>query len=46
MRDAKDGGYIDDEDIPRLTAWQKYRYTLTKVDISAAPDIEWPVAPQ
>ncbi|WP_145592108.1 tail fiber assembly protein [Yersinia rochesterensis] len=45
MRDAKDGGYIDDEDIPRLAAWQKYRYGLTKVDVSNAPDIEWPVAP-
>ncbi|WP_050692167.1 tail fiber assembly protein, partial [Yersinia pekkanenii] len=29
MRDAKDGDYIDDEDIPRLAAWQKYRYDLT-----------------
>ncbi|OWF84747.1 hypothetical protein B4907_07065 [Yersinia kristensenii] len=46
MRDAKDDGYIDDEDIPRLAAWQKYRYALTKVDMSNAPDIEWPVAPE
>ncbi|EKN3738780.1 MULTISPECIES: tail fiber assembly protein [Yersinia] len=46
MRDAKDGGYIDDEDIPRLAEWQKYRYELTKVDVSTAPDIEWPAIPQ
>ncbi|WP_162208246.1 tail fiber assembly protein, partial [Yersinia pekkanenii] len=46
MRDAKDGDYIDAEDVPRLTAWQKYRYALTKVDVSKAPDIEWPVAPE
>ncbi|WP_354689328.1 tail fiber assembly protein [Citrobacter portucalensis] len=32
LADAKDGGYIDDADLPVLTAWQKYRYALTKVD--------------
>lgn len=32
LRDASDGGYIDDADKPKLTAWQKYRYELTKVD--------------
>ncbi|CRY69453.1 tail fiber assembly protein [Yersinia pekkanenii] len=42
MRDAKDGGYIDDEDIPRLAAWQKYRYDLTKVDVSRP---KWPEVP-
>ncbi|HHG9999153.1 MULTISPECIES: tail fiber assembly protein [Yersinia] len=42
LRDAKDGGYIDDEDIPRLAAWQKYRYELTKVDPSKH---EWPELP-
>ncbi|MDR4899371.1 tail fiber assembly protein [Yersinia kristensenii] len=46
MHDAKEGGYIDDEDIPRLVVWQKYRYDLTRVDLSTAPDINWPVAPQ
>lgn len=45
LADAKAGGYIDDADIPRLTEWQRYRYALTKVDVSAAPDIEWPIAP-
>ena len=42
LQDAKDGGYIDDEDIPVLTAWQKYRYALTKVD-PANPS--WPERP-
>lgn len=32
LQDAKDGGYIDDTDVPVLAAWQKYRYALTKVD--------------
>ncbi|EPP4481388.1 tail fiber assembly protein, partial [Salmonella enterica subsp. enterica serovar Montevideo] len=26
LRDALDGGYIDDADKPKLIAWQKYRY--------------------
>lgn len=42
LKDAMDGGYIDDEDLPKLTAWQKYRYALTKVD-PAKP--VWPPRP-
>lgn len=42
LKDALDGGYIDDEDKPKLTAWQKYRYDLTKVD--AAKPV-WPEKP-
>ncbi|HHA1787178.1 TPA: tail fiber assembly protein [Enterobacter ludwigii] len=42
LQDAKDGGYIDDEDIPVLAAWQKYRYALTKVDLSIPA---WPQRP-
>lgn len=40
--DARDGGYIDDADVPVLAAWQKYRYALTKVD-PAKP--VWPELP-
>lgn len=43
MRDALDGGYIDEADKPRLVAWQKYRYDLTKVD-PAKP--VWPSKPE
>ncbi|EPB7311797.1 tail fiber assembly protein, partial [Yersinia enterocolitica] len=25
--------------------WKSYRIALDDVDVSAAPDIEWPVAP-
>ncbi len=46
MLDAKNGGYIEKEDIKRLDEWQRYRYALTKVDISLAPDIEWPQKPE
>lgn len=45
LADASAEGYIDDADVPRLTAWQKYRYALTKVDTSTAPNINWPVQP-
>lgn len=41
--DARDGGYIDDADIPVLAVWQKYRYALTKVD-PAKP--VWPARPE
>lgn len=46
MADALNGGYIDDKDIERLDKWQRYRYALTKIDISLAPDIEWPQRPE
>ncbi|MGK4465589.1 tail fiber assembly protein, partial [Yersinia enterocolitica] len=28
-----------------LKLWKSYRIALDDVDVSAAPDIEWPVAP-
>lgn len=46
LKDAQDGGYIEPEDIPRLIAWQKYRYELTKVDFSTYPNIRWPKKPE
>lgn len=46
MTDALNGGYIDDKDIERLDKWQRYRYALTKIDISLAPDIDWPQKPE
>ncbi|EPQ6905836.1 tail fiber assembly protein [Citrobacter freundii] len=42
LRDAQDGGYIDESDKPKLIEWQKYRYALTKVD-PANP--VWPPKP-
>lgn len=46
LADAQAGGYIDDGDVPRLTEWQRYRYRLTKVDTSTAPDITLPPRPE
>lgn len=43
LKDASDGGYIDDMDKPKLIAWQQYRYALTKVDPKKP---EWPAKPE
>ncbi|MDY0922640.1 tail fiber assembly protein [Leclercia sp. CFBP8987] len=46
LADAQTGGYIDDADVPRLAEWQRYRYKLTKVDTSTAPEINLPPKPE
>lgn len=46
LADAQAGGYIDDADVSRLAEWQRYRYKLTKVDTSTAPDITLPPKPE
>ncbi|EJK5917512.1 tail fiber assembly protein [Escherichia coli] len=46
LADAAAGGYIDDADKPKLAAWQRYRYELTKVDTSTAPGITFPPKPE
>ena len=46
LADAQAGGYIDDADVTRLAEWQRYRYRLTKVDTSTAPDVIWPELPE
>lgn len=46
LADAQAGGYIDDSDTPRLAEWQRYRYKLTKVDTSTAPEINLPPKPE
>ncbi|CNL14891.1 tail fiber assembly protein [Yersinia aldovae] len=37
---------IDDEGAARLINMKKYVIALKKLDLSKAPDIEWPVAPE
>ncbi|EKN4836774.1 tail fiber assembly protein [Yersinia enterocolitica] len=45
-------GLVDsEEDVPDklrsdLKAWNQYRVAVKNVDVSLAPDIEWPVAPE
>lgn len=39
-------GIISDDDKASLIAWMKYIQALNAVDVSTAPDIEWPVKPE
>ena len=45
LKDALNGGYIDEVDKPVLIEWQKYRYALTKIDPSTIHDADWPKSP-
>ncbi|MHA3205554.1 tail fiber assembly protein, partial [Yersinia pseudotuberculosis] len=44
-QDAVDAEEASEKEISELAAWKKYRVALMRVDVSAAPDIEWPVSP-
>ncbi|EKN4704961.1 tail fiber assembly protein [Yersinia ruckeri] len=39
-------GMASDEEKARLDAWEKYTVLLSRVDVSTAPDIEWPLKPE
>jgi len=39
-------GIISDDDKAILTEWILYHRALQGIDVSAAPEIEWPVKPQ
>lgn len=45
LQDAVDISIATDEETARLTQWKKYRVMLSRIDVSAAPDISWPVKP-
>lgn len=45
-QDAVDDGSATQEEISALSVWRKYRIQLMRVDISTAPDIEWPTPPE
>lgn len=46
LQDAVDIDDATDEERATLTTWKKYRVALNRLDLSAAPDITWPEAPQ
>ncbi|WP_311202325.1 tail fiber assembly protein [Morganella morganii] len=46
LQDAVDLDMATTEEAALLTAWKKYRVLLNRVDISTAPDIDWPQKPQ
>lgn len=44
-QDAVDVAIATEEEIDGLSKWKKYRVLLMRVDISKAPDINWPEIP-
>ncbi|THD43922.1 tail fiber assembly protein [Enterobacteriaceae bacterium ML5] len=46
LQDAVDIDEATDAEIAMLKAWKKYRVALSRLDLSAAPDIEWPEEPK
>lgn len=46
LSDAVDLDMSTPEEEVSLKAWRKYRVLLNRVDVSLAPDIEWPVKPE
>jgi hypothetical protein len=45
LQDAVDIGDATDEERASLQGWKKYRVALNRLDLTAAPDIEWPEIP-
>ncbi|QDW33625.1 tail fiber assembly protein [Yersinia sp. KBS0713] len=45
LQDAVDTSMASDDESALLTAWKTYRVLLNRIDISKAPDIEWPIMP-
>ncbi len=42
LQDAVDLGIAIDEEREQLIKWKEYRVLLSRIDISTAPDIDWP----
>jgi hypothetical protein len=46
LQDAADLGIETEGEASLLFKWKQYRVLLSRVDISAAPNVEWPVIPE
>ncbi|AJJ11833.1 caudovirales tail fiber assembly family protein [Yersinia rohdei] len=46
LQDAVDLNMANADEVTALQTWKKYRVLLNRVDIDAAPEIDWPVAPE
>ncbi|WYC18389.1 tail fiber assembly protein [Yersinia phage vB_YpM_MHG51] len=46
LQDAVDVGLATDAEVNELTEWKKYRVLLSRIDVTNAPDIDWPVRPE
>ncbi|QPG28581.1 tail fiber assembly protein [Pantoea sp. SM3640] len=42
LQDAVDTGIATNAEFDRLVEWKKFRVALSRLDVSNAPDIEWP----
>lgn len=45
LMDAQELGIATDEELAALERWRLYRVMLNRLDISTAPDIQWPELP-
>jgi hypothetical protein len=45
LQDASDIEMATEEELQQLRAWKTYRVLLSRVDVSTAPDIDWPESP-
>ncbi|MGG2141806.1 tail fiber assembly protein [Symbiopectobacterium sp. RP] len=45
LQDAADLDMATEAERAQLVAWKKYRVLLNRIDVSTAPDIAWPEAP-
>lgn len=45
LEDADELGIATDDEKESLTLWKRYRVMLNRLDMSAAPSIEWPELP-
>lgn len=45
LQDADELGIATDDEKEALTRWKRYRVMLNRLDLSAAPAIEWPELP-
>lgn len=45
LQDAVDISIATDEETARIVQWKKYRVMLSRIDVSAAPGINWPLKP-
>lgn len=45
LQDAVDLDDATDEEIALLRQWKQYRVALNRLDLSTAPDIQWPDKP-
>lgn len=45
LQDAVDAGIATDNETALLAAWKNYRVQVMRINVDAAPDIEWPTPP-